>query len=246
MADPAYLNPFILPIKPVTSQRHGHVDIYRPSAEGRRPAVVFIPGGPLPATLEPRPRAWPLYAGYGSLAAASGLVGATLDHRLYNMADHAPAAEDVHAAVARVRADPSVDPERVLLWFFSGGGRLSADFLREPPSWLRGIALTYPVLGDLPSRAPAEPRFRPIETMSGAGDLPILLVKAGLERAELAVLVDSFIAAAQHHQLNLEVIDLPNARHGFEHLEPTEEARAGVERAMTWVTKTLSPNPPAV
>lgn len=64
-----HLNPFVLPIKPIAPERHGHVDLYLPQAAQGSPAIVFIHGGPIPASLRPSPRGWPVYQGYGSLAA---------------------------------------------------------------------------------------------------------------------------------------------------------------------------------
>src|ERR1022692_231589 len=65
---------------------------------------------------------------------------------LHSAGDFETAAADVAAAVEQARADPRVDPGRLALWFFSGGGLLLADWLRDPPGWLRCVAATYPVL----------------------------------------------------------------------------------------------------
>ena len=78
------------------------------------------------------------------------------------------------------------------LWFFSGGGLLLADWLRDPPPWLRCIAASYPLLGPLPGwpddppsvadgppsggvstaerPSPASDRSRPAAQRSGSAD----------------------------------------------------------------------------
>src|SRR4051812_23447328 len=120
MAVPAHLNPFVLPIDIVPAERRGPLDLYLPEASQPCPAVVFVHGGPIPAALRPTPRDWPAYQAYGSIAAARGVVGVTVDHRLHSPADYPLAAADVAAAVETVRADPRVDADRVAIWFFSG------------------------------------------------------------------------------------------------------------------------------
>jgi acetyl esterase/lipase len=147
---PEYLRPFLLDPPEAERERAGRVDLYLPGSGGPRPAIVFVHGGPVPAQARPTPRDWPAYAGYGRYAASQGAVGVTVDHRLHGLGDYPRAAEDVAAAVEVARADPQVDAQRVALWFFSGGGLLSAGWLAAPPAWLRCVAATYPLLAPLP------------------------------------------------------------------------------------------------
>src|SRR5512133_1042572 len=118
VALPEYLNPFVLPIEARPAERRGSIDLYLPEETQPRPAVVFVHGGPIPVDLRPTPREWPVYQGYGSLAAARGVVGVTVDHRLHDLASYPLAAADVAAAVEQARADPRVDADRVAIWLF--------------------------------------------------------------------------------------------------------------------------------
>lgn len=64
------------------------MDVYVPqdlSTSDRRPVVFFVHGGPIPDDL--RPKDWGVYQSYGELAAASGFVGVTFNHRLYSAGD---------------------------------------------------------------------------------------------------------------------------------------------------------------
>lgn len=247
---PPHLEPFVLDVPERRRERIGHVDLHLPDglpdrASGGapvgdpRPAVVFVHGGPLPAGVRPTPRDWPAFVGYARRAAGLGAVGVTLDHRLHGPGDHARAAEDVAAAVDLVRADPRVDAERVALWFFSGGGPLSAPWLAAPPPWLRCVAATYPLLAPLPAGPPPDPRFRPVEAVRGAGRLPIVLTRVELEHPAFAATVGEFLAAAGECGADVEVIDVPGAHHGFETVDRTEEARDAVERAVRSVVRHL-------
>lgn len=176
------------------------------------------------------------------------MIGATVDHGLHDVDRYASAADDVRAAVERARDLPEADGQRVALWFFSNGGLLAADWIDDPPDWLRGVALTYPRL-----RPPAEwrlpARFGPVEAVMRAGDLPLLLTRAGREAPELAATVTDFAAAATAAGATLEVIDVPTGRHGFDMHDDSDElddvavSRAAVHQAVDWVTRRTRQEP---
>ncbi|MER7699234.1 MULTISPECIES: alpha/beta fold hydrolase [unclassified Streptomyces] len=229
---PAHLRPFLLDVPERARERAGNTDLYLPDGPGPHPAVVFVHGGPVPAGARPTPRDWPTLTGYARHVAGQGAVGVTLDHRLHALTDYESAAADVADAVERVRADPRVDADRVALWFFSGGGPIAADWLTNPPAWLRCLAANYPVLAPLPAWGLADTRFHPVRAVSRAGRLPIVLVRAERESAEIAATVEEFLTEAARHRADVEVIDVPDGRHGFETLDPTDGAREAVHRAV--------------
>ncbi|MGW2649783.1 alpha/beta hydrolase [Streptomyces sp. NPDC001393] len=237
---PAHLRPFPLDVPELPRSRRGHVDLYFPDVEGPRPAVVFVHGGPVPVGARPTPRDWPTLVGYARLAAAEGVVGVTLDHRLHDVADYERAAADVTAAVELVRADPRVDAGRVALWFFSGGGLLTADWLRQPPAWLRCLVASYPILAPLPNWGLSDGRFHPLRAVAHAGDLPLVLLRAGRETPEIAATVEAFVTAAEDCGAHLEVVDVPNGHHGFETVDAPEEIRPALRHAMGSVVAHLT------
>jgi acetyl esterase/lipase len=238
--DPPFLQPFVVPVAEAGRRREGIIDVYTPVGGDRlpRPAIVFIHGGPLPPDLKPSPRDWPVFIGYGSFAASRGMVGVTVDHRLHSLAHYSTAADDVASAVAQARALTEVDPDRVALWFFSGGGLLSADWLAQLPPWLRCIAVTYPVLAPL-AGWDVDARFRPVEAVRTAGSVPILLTRVGREQPAIAATVEAFTASAELHQVAIDVIDVPEGQHSFDMLDHTDGSRAAVTEAMTRVTAAL-------
>ncbi|MBM9507726.1 alpha/beta hydrolase [Actinacidiphila acididurans] len=252
---PTHLRPFLLDVPDLPRERRGRVDLYvpnfrgehvrgsggrraegadvsspddAPDAAGTWPAVVFVHGGPVPEAARPTPRDWPSLTGYARLVASYGAVGAIVDHRLHGLGDWERAAADVAEAVAAVRADPRVDPDRIALWYFSAGGLLAADVLAAPPPWLRCVSASYPVLAPLPGWGLAGSRFHPAEAVLGAGRLPLVLTRVGAERPELAATVAHFTAAARACGAALEIIDVPGAPHGFETAEPSESAKGAV------------------
>jgi dienelactone hydrolase len=233
-----FLKPFVLPVPSRTPERYDTFDLYLPDDVTRpRPAILFVHGGPLPAELRPAPRDWPVFGGYGSLAAARGAVGAVVGHRLHSPHAYATAAADVETAVDSLRNDSRVDGERLALWFFSGGGLLAADWLREPPAWLRVLGLSYPLLAALPGW-PVTERFDPIAALTGAGDLPIVLTRAGRENPGIAESVRQFAEAAT--KARLEIVDVPEGRHSFDVLDDDDTSRAAISRAADLVMAALA------
>jgi pimeloyl-ACP methyl ester carboxylesterase len=226
---------FALEVAECPRERVGRVDLHLPDADGPRPAVVFVHGGPIPADRRPTPRDSPTFLGYARYAASLGAVGVTLDHRFHDLSSLERAAEDVAAAVDLARADPRVDGDRIALWFLSAGGVLCADWLAAPPPWLRCVALTYPVLAPLPNWGLDATRFHPAGALPSAGRLPLVLTRAGLDLPEISATVDAFLSVAEDHSSALELIDLPDAHHGFETLDHTPDTRAALRRAMTSV-----------
>ncbi|MET7870898.1 alpha/beta fold hydrolase [Streptomyces cyaneofuscatus] len=237
---PPHLRPFLLDVPERSRERTGNTDLYLPEGPGPHSAVVFVHGGPVPAGARPTPRDWPTLTGYARYVAGHGAAAAIVDHRLHAFTDYGRAAEDVAAAVERVRADPRVDADRIALWFFSGGGPLTADWLAAPPAWLRCLAANYPILAPLPSWGVADARFHPVRAVARAGELPIVLVRAGREMAEIAATVEEFLTAARRCGADVEVVDVPEGRHGFETLGPTDEARDAVRRAVGAVLARLT------
>jgi dipeptidyl aminopeptidase/acylaminoacyl peptidase len=233
--------PFFDDVEPARRVQGDVIDVHTPEDSGDepRPAVVFVHGGPRPRDGQPRPRDSAVFLGYGALAAAQGLVGITFDHRLHTDADYPVAADDVTAAVERTLALDSVDPERVGLWFFSGGGPLAADWMRLAPSWLRCIAWNYPVLAPPPDWPGDTPRFDAITALTAAPALPTLLVRVGKEYPPLVPNQDAFVEAARIHHARLDVIDIPDADHGFEGVGYPEHARAAMRKAMGRVSAAL-------
>jgi acetyl esterase/lipase len=208
-----------------------HADVYTPPTLGkddRRPAVIFVHGGPVPT---PGIKEWGVFVSYGQLAAASGFVGVTFHHRFFGPGMLPQADEDVADLVEYVRTNASelgVDKSRIAVWAFSGGGPLLARWLGEPPLHLRALVAYYAFL-DVPPPPPgaadplpaeARARLSPLRRAAApTRPIPLLVARAGLDHPALNKSVDAFTAAALEHNLPLELLNHPEGRHGFDILD---------------------------
>lgn len=229
--------PFVLATTPRDPQNLGDTDLYLPDGDAAAGVIVFVHGMPYPPDW-PTPRTWPVYRGYGAAAAEHGFAGAVITHSGGGRPDYEHSAAKLAEALDAVRAHPRVDADRVALWHFSGGGPLSADYLRRPPAWLRCLALTYPLLEDLRDFG-IPPRLHPASAVAHSGGLPIVLTNPGLEKPDLAAAAARFTEAATEAAANLTVIDVPDGVHGFDFADHTQQSRDAVTEALDLVEAEL-------
>ncbi len=223
-----------------------HMDVYAPSkARGPRPAVVLVHGGPVPRI---GAKNMGVFVSYGELLAASGLVAVAFDHRFLAPARLADAAEDVADLVEHVRTNAGslgVDPERLALWAFSGGGPFLAAPLRDRPAWLRAVVAYYAVL-DLQQPAPgvdsgvSSDLRRTFSAICGLGDVardapPILVARAGLHHEWLNAGIDRFVQAALSTGATLDLLNHPDGRHGFDILDDDARSKQIIRRTLEFL-----------
>ena len=216
-----------------------HMDVYSPPGPPRtRPAVILVHGGPIPRT---GAKNMGVFVSYGELLAASGFVAVTFDHRFLAPDRLVDAREDVAEAVAQVRSGAGplgVDPERLALWAFSGGGPLLAAPLRERPTWLRAVVAYYAVL-DLQE----DPRFS--ATLALGEDArtapPLLVARAGLDNPLLNEGTDRFVRTATAGAATLDLLNHPDGRHAFDILDDDARSRQILQHTLAFLRDNLAP-----
>jgi acetyl esterase/lipase len=224
-----------------------HMDVYSPPGPARpRPAVILIHGGPIPQL---GAKNMGVFLSYGELIAASGLVAVTFDHRFLGPARLQEAASDVADLVSHVRANASslgIDPERIALWAFSGGGPFLSSALRDRPGWLKAVAAFYAVL-DLQQPPPGAPdnglsaetrtQFSPVAALGqdARSAPPILVARAGLDNPWLNDGVDRFVAAALSRGATLDLLTHPTGRHAFDILDDDARSKQIIRRAVEFL-----------
>jgi acetyl esterase/lipase len=230
------------------------MDVYIPPglpAGARRPAVIFIHGGPMPPEMSPTE--WGVYRSYGELAAASGFVGVTFKHRLNSLGDFGKAAGDVRALIDHVRANAAsllVDPDRLALWGFSGGGALIGVAFQQRTPFVRCVVSYYGIL-DL--REPPGSGVPPAVPEPGASELspvsliarssgpfpPTLIARAELDQPRINQSVDDFVRAAVAGGVSLDLLTVPRGQHGFDVLDDTPRSREVIEKTVAFLRANL-------
>jgi len=232
------------------------MDIYIPpglEAGARRPAVIFIHGGPLGKNPSPGAKDWGVYRSYGRLMAASGLIGVTFDHRYVSMSvkDLETSFADVEEAIRFVRANAAsyqIDPERIALWVFSGGGPHLSIGLRGEATYIRCLVSFYAILelsasaarlGESPQ---AMEKFSPLAWLKrSSGYLPpVLIGRAGLDSTDINRSVEAFVTAMFALNGDINLLNHPLGRHGFDVYDDNEQTRDVIVAAVAFLKSRLS------
>lgn len=228
-----------------------HMDLYQPAVvEVPRAAVILIHGGPVPRL---GAKNMGVFVSYGELLAASGLAGVTFNHRFLAPDRIEDAEADVSDLIGHVRTNAGelgIDPDRLALWAFSGGGPFLAGPLRHRPSWLRALVAYYAVL-DLQELPPGDAgnvslelrqAFSPLcalgETARSAP--PMLIARAGLDHPWLNGGIDRFVLAALSRGGTLDLLNHPEGRHGFDILDDDARSREIIRRTLGFLTDHLA------
>jgi acetyl esterase/lipase len=227
------------------------MDVWSPAQAGPRPAIVFVHGGPIPGDLRTQPKDWGVYVSYGQLAAASGFVGITFNHRLHGLDRIADAQADVVDLVGYLRANAArhgIDRDRVCLWAFSGGGTLLSAAFGDQLAGVRCLVSFYGLLDRRPERAdiPASISDEALQQLSpvhhvAAGHRvpPMLIARAGKDAPQINATVDAFVREAKTRNAPVQVIEHPTGRHGFDTLDNDDRSRAVIAEAIQFITTQL-------
>ena len=227
------------------------MDVTSAGPQRLRPAVILVHGGPIPRL---GAKNMGVFLSYGELLAASGFVAVCFDHRFLGPDRLADAGGDIADAVAYVRQNAGslgIDPERIALWAFSGGGPFLAAPLRERPSWLRAVVAYYAVL-DLQQPPPGadsgigDELRRRFSTILGLGEdarsaPPLLVARAGLDNPWLNGGLDRFVQAATANGATLDLLNHPEGRHGFDILDDDDRSKAIIRRTVEFLRDHLGP-----
>ena len=225
-------------------------DAYLPRAaragERLRPAIVFVSGAE-------RVRHWRWFVTWAQLAAAHGVVGVVPDKRYQRGFDGLRAGfGDTEKLLAHLRTGGErlgIDPERICLWTFSAGGRLTAVGLKAgapPVSCLVvfygvvDLAQEFSAVADEKQRETLLRQYSPLHALesaagSGARLPPIMIARAGKDAPSINSGIDAFAAAALRLNAPLTVVNYPEGDHGFDGLNDTPQSRAIIKTALQFV-----------
>jgi len=237
------------------------MDVYVPpglAAGEARPGVLLLHGGPIPAEMMPllhRVKSWGIFLSYGELLAASGFVAVTFGHRFASVAEIATAGDDITAAVDFVRGKASdfhLDPDRLALWAFSGGGTLLTPALREHPPYLRALIAYYALLDlaslrgqfeQFPVTEEAARDFSPAAALPESAPYegpPLLIARGGRDSPFINNTLDLFVQRALAANAPLDLLNHPAGQHGFDILDDDARSREIIARTIGFLQERLS------
>jgi len=210
-------------------------DIYHPAEQSKAaPAVILIHGGPIPPNLLTNPKDWGLFQSFGRLLGASGLAAITFDHRFFGL-DKAPEAmadiQDLFSHVVSNGKALGVDPARLCLWVFSGGGVFLASFLRDTPARVRCLVAYYAVLHA------STPQFSAAVQLAetSAPIPPVLIARAGRDLPQLNEGIDYFVQQALKKNVALDLLNHATGQHGFDGRDDDERTRDILRRTVEFI-----------
>jgi acetyl esterase/lipase len=190
-----------------------HFDLYAPARHNSPVPVVLFMNGVGGRSV----RSWPQYTGWGKLVTGSGLAGVVYD------AHEGGAARDTRALLQYLGEHGSglgIDARNVILWACSSNVSEGLPLAMDASNSAIKAAVVY--YGTAPVRT-----VRP--------DLPVLMVRAGLDGLGLNRGIGEFVAAANAANAPLTFINIPAAHHAFDLRDDKEISRAVIARTLDFM-----------
>lgn len=225
-------------------------DLYRPAgaaADARLPVIVFLSG-------TERGRNWKWFEDFCGLAAAHGFAALAPDKRYPRGWDGLLAGTADTKRVLRYLADHAaelgIDPQRLCVWSFSGGGRLNAAALAADgprPACLVNFYGLLDLTDELASmtddarRTELLAQYSPSHVYAalGAEAPPLLVIRAGRDSAVINRSIDRLTNAALAANTPLTLINSPAAVHGFDGQQDNDESRRLIAESFEFVRRHL-------
>jgi acetyl esterase/lipase len=239
--------------KNLTYKRVGQLnlqmDVYSPAAargNERRPAIIFVPGD-APWEILKDIKDWGVYVSYGQLAAATGFVGVTFNHRssekFTRIREVAGDVDDLISYVRSNAASLNIDENRICVWAFSAGGPFIRTVLKDKPTFVRCIVGFYSMMGIPQGAAPDEiiKEFAISNYLSQNPQQvpPVMMVRAGKDVAFINDSLDEFVQRAIKQNVSIEFINYVEGVHGFDVENNNERTREIIRRTMEFIKKHL-------
>jgi dienelactone hydrolase len=200
-----------------SAERPIRMDVYRPAGGSQHPTLIFFNI----ATGEQR--AHPFYVAWARLAASKGITAIVPDLGMETFVEDFVT---LHEFIAKGRAEAhGVDRNAVALYAGSGNVFRALPIIQDPRTTLIKSAVLYYGAAEVTT-------FRP--------DLPLLFVRAGLDRPALNTRIDGLVALALMQNTPVSVINHAGGRHAFEMVNHDDATRDVMDRTIAFVKETTS------
>ena len=194
-------------------------DLHRPAgASAPLPVVIMLNG--IGADWM---RAHTQDSGWGRYVTTRGFAGITMDSA------EASVPADFDKLVAHLRTNAAslgVDPSRIVVWACSANVRAGLPLVSDPARTYVAGAVMYYGTSEVG-------RFRP--------DLPVLMVRAGVDNPGLNKGIDAIVAKATAANAPVSLINYPSGRHGFDVRDDTDLTRAVMAQTLDFMAAAVDP-----
>lgn len=193
------------------------MDVYRPRAASRpAPALVFfnLATGPQRSSL--------FYKSWAQVAAAQGIVAILPDLSAENEA------QQLDALLKHLSANGlglGINPDAIAVFAGSGNVSRSLPLLQDQKRTTVRAAVLY---------------YGTSTASTFRSDLPMLLVRAGLDRPPLNASIDEFVKRALDTNAPLSVLNYPSGHHAFEILDDSPATRRVIDDTIAFVKQATS------
>ena len=194
------------------------MDVYRPANSGSRPALVFFTAGAF------RNRAF--YTSWARIAASKGVVAVLADLRGTSIAE---AGQDFRSLLSHVQArgaEYGIDTSAIAVFGGSSNGFSSFQVVQDPRETRVKASVIYYSGSDVQ-------RLR--------GDLPVLYIRAGLDRPFVNGGIDSLVARALAQNAPITVVNYAGGHHAFEGTDDNAVTRTLIDQTIDFVKSATSP-----
>jgi acetyl esterase/lipase len=212
----------------------------------RRPAIIFVSGAE-------RVREWRWFVTWGQIAAAHGFIGVVPDKRYRRGLEGIRTGfEDTESLLKFLQTQSdrfNIDPERICLWTFSAGGRLTSIGFRSNAPAVKCVVSFYGVLdisaelAGVSSQSDREALLKQLSPLHalealvarGSKSPPVFIARAGRDNPSLNAGIDQFAAGALRLNAPLTLFNYADGDHGFDGVNDTSQSRAIIEAALRFV-----------
>jgi hypothetical protein len=228
------------------------MDIYMPPVKDktqRYPVVIFVHGGPIMASMTP-PKEWGVFTSYGRLAAASGLVGVTFNHRYYglykkNLVNSLADVKDVINLVTMKGSTYHINSDQICLWAFSGAGYHLSIPLKEKMTNVRCLVAYYAIMNlkyflskdNQVKMADILEYYTPVNYLENKEFPfpPVLIASAGKDAPPIKKSIQEFINESFKVNILIDFLNHPEGFHGFDVLNDDERSKDILKRTIQFI-----------
>jgi dienelactone hydrolase len=194
------------------------MDVYRPKQSGGQlPALIFF------NTATGAQRSNPFYKAWAEIAASKNLVAILPDLGGETFA------KDFDALVAHVKANAAnlgIDGERVAVYAGSGNVFRALPIVQDPKQTFVKAAVMY---------------YGSANVSQFRRDLPLLFVRAGLDRPPVNRDITALVTTATTQNAPVTLLNYPGGHHAFEIVDDEDATRETIDRTIEFVKESTEP-----